>query len=74
MQVTSPSHALAFHSLSGEPINIKKKASVNYSVAALGCSEFKLHAAVAKATADGTSSGNPDAAARMTHGLVLTGG
>lgn len=48
MQVTSPSHALAFHSLSGEPVNINEEAAVNHWVAAWRCSEFKLRAAVAK--------------------------
>ena len=46
---TSPlSHASAFHSLAGESININEDASVNYWVAALGCSEFELRVAVAE--------------------------
>ncbi len=48
MQTTPLFHAPAFHSLSSESININEDASVNYWVAALGCSEFELRVAVAE--------------------------
>ena len=48
MQTTSLPHAPAFHPLSSESININEEASVNYWLAALGCSEFELRVAVAE--------------------------
>lgn len=37
-----------FHALKNEPININEEASVNYWVAALGCTEAALRLAVAE--------------------------
>lgn len=47
MQTTALPHPPAFHSSPDESININEDASVNYWVAALGCSELQLRFAVA---------------------------
>ncbi len=48
MQSSPPSHAATLHSFSSESININEDASVNYWLAALGCSEYELRVAVAE--------------------------
>lgn len=48
MQTNSLLPVPAFHPLSNESININEESSVNYWIAALGCSEFELRVAVAE--------------------------
>ncbi|MDB5869021.1 MAG: hypothetical protein JWP96_1353 [Polaromonas sp.] len=48
MQTTSRLHTPAFPPSPDESININEEASVNYWIAALGCSEFELRVAIAE--------------------------
>ena len=48
MQTSQLSHAPAFQRFFAESIDINEAASVNYWVAALGCSEYELRVAVAQ--------------------------